>query len=590
MKPYLLLLLFLLCIQSSFSQYYLRGELKDDQGQGLFNIRITLVSKGSYPYFTGNGGGFGIPSNLKIDTIIFAAPGFDTLKSAVNTSDYQTFTLKYSKPSINPNKLHLSSYTKGMSRELVETVIGDGETYSSTLENEFIPTEKYSETGFAVHVDRASYSNIRRFISSKEKPPVDAVRIEEMLNYFNFRTKQVTENKKTFTVNTNLTSCPWNPDGQLLYINLLAKKIDLDKTPPANFVFLIDVSGSMEPANRLPLLKSAFKLLVENLRDKDLVSIVTYGEQVTFLLEPTHGDNKQKIIEAIEGLTPYGSTPGASAIQTAYAIARNNFIPNGNNRVILATDGDFNVGQKSEKELENMIEIESKSGIYLTCLGVGMGNYKDSKLEALAKRGNGNFAYIDSETEAEKVLVEEFAQTLYTVANDVYLNVKFNPEIVKEYRLIGFDNKKSAVADKNIELDGGDIGSGHSILAAFEIIPVDITPGSIKSAQANVATLELAYKLPGQSERKKDEFVAEQNYMSFEKCDSCLRFASSVIMFGSLLKQSDYSRDFTWDDLQLLAVSSANPKNLLQAEFVDLVGKAKKLYPNSRRRKSVVLK
>lgn len=580
----LIVLSFLISTTEIYSQYYLRGELKDDKGQGLSNIRITLVSKGTYPYFTGGGGGFGIPSNLKIDTIIFAAPGFDTLKSAVNTSEYQTFTLKYSRPSINPNNVHLASYTKGMSRELLETVIGDGETYSSTLENEFITANKYPETGFALHIDRASYSNIRRFIKEKEKPPVDAVRIEEMLNYFNFRTQSEVEKNKTFAVNTSLTSCPWNTQSQLFYINLLAKKIDLNKTPPANFVFLIDVSGSMEPPNRLPLLKSAFKLLVENLRSNDVVSIVTYGEQVAVLLEPTKGSNKQTIIEAIEGLTPNGSTPGASAIQTAYAIARNTFLPKGNNRVILATDGDFNVGQNSEKELEGLIERESKSGIYLTCLGVGMGNYKDSKLEALAKTGNGNFAYIDNETEAEKVLVEEFAQTLYTVANDVYLNVKFNPQVVKEYRLIGFDNKKSAVADKNIELNGGDIGSGHSILAAFEIIPVD------KASQSeNVATLELAYKNPGISERIKETYAASQNFTSFEKCDSCFRFASAVIMFGTLLKQSDYANDFTWDDLQLLASASANPKSLLQMEFVDLVIKSKKLYPNTRRKKSMVV-
>ncbi len=589
MKRYLFLPCLLLLSNGIYSQYYLRGELKDDQGQGLSNIRISLVSKGTYPYFTGSGGGFGIPSNLKIDTIIFIAPGFDTLKSAVVTSDYQTFTLKYSRPSINPNNLHLASYTKGISREVVETVIGDGETYSSTLENNFIFSEKYPETGFALHVDRASYSNTRRFIKEKEKPPVDAVRIEEMLNYFNFRIQKDVENKKTFAVKTNITSCPWKQQGQLFYINLLAKKIDLNKTPPANFVFLIDVSGSMEPANRLPLLKSAFKLLVENLRSNDVVSIVTYGEQVSILLESTKGSNKQIIIEAIEGLTPNGSTPGASAIQTAYAIARNTFLPNGNNRVILATDGDFNVGQNSEKELETLIERESKSGIYLTCLGVGMGNYKDSKLEALAKTGNGNFAYIDNETEAEKVLVEEFAQTLYTVANDVYLNVKFNPEIVKEYRLIGFDNKKTAVADKNIELNGGDIGSGHSILAAFEIIPTDNALEVEMNSNAKVAILELAYKVPGQSERIKEIFSADQNYLSLEKCDSSLRFASSVIMFGTLLKQSDYSRDFTWDDLLVLSAASANQKSLLQMEFVDLVVKAKKLYPNSRRKKSMAL-
>ncbi len=574
-------------IHSSSAQYYLRGELKDEQGQPLSNIRIMLVSKGTYPYFTGSTGGFGLPTNLKIDTIVFMAPGFDTLKSAVITSQFNSFTMKYSKPSYNPNTVQLASYTKGMSRQINEGVVGDGETYSSTVENGFINTGKYPETGFALHVDRASYSNIRRFINEKERPPVDAVRIEEMMNYFNFRTKQEVQPNKTFAVNTNLTSCPWNEEGQLLFINLLAKKINLDKTPPSNFVFLIDVSGSMEPANRLPLLKSAFKLLVENLRAKDVISIVIYGDKVSVELEPTHGNEKQKIIEAIEGLTPDGSTPGASAIRTAYSLARNTFINGGNNRVIIATDGDFNVGESSEKALEVLIEQESKSGIYLTCLGVGMGNYKDSKLEALAKKGNGNFAYLDSEEEAEKVLVEEFAQTLYMVANDVYLSVNFDPKYVKEYRLIGFDNKKSAFADEKIDLKGGNIGSGHSILAAFEIIPQ--SSGISKVENAPVAKLELSYKLPSNDEKQKEQFVAAQNYQDLNRCDSCLRFASSVIMFGTFLKESAYSREFSWEDLASLASLSASKNSLLQMQFVDLVSKAKKLYPNIRRRKIIAL-
>lgn len=586
-KLLLFFVIFAFSIQISFSQYYLRGELKDEQGQPLSNIRIMLVSKGSYPYYTGSSGGFGLPTNLKVDTIVFMAPGFDTLKSAVLATQFNAFTMKYSKPSYNPNTVQLASYTKGMSREVNEGVVGDGETYSSTVENGFVNAGKYPETGFALHVDRASYSNIRRFINEKKRPPVDAVRIEEMMNYFNFRTKQEVQPGKTFAVNTNLTSCPWNPDGQLLFINLLAKKINLEKTPPSNFVFLIDVSGSMEPANRLPLLKSAFKLLVENLRAKDVISIVIYGDRVSVELEPTHGNEKQKIIEAIEGLTPDGSTPGASAIRTAYSLARNTFINGGNNRVIIATDGDFNVGETSEKALEALIEQESKSGIYLTCLGVGMGNYKDSKLEALAKKGNGNFAYIDSEEEAEKILVEEFAQTLYTVANDVYLNVNFDPRYVKEYRLIGFDNKKSAVADKKIDLIGGNIGSGHSILAAFEIIPQNIAETKLESEP--LANLELTYKLPSKDEKQKKQFIASQNYQDLDRCDSCLRFASSVIMFGTFLKESAYSREFSWDDLASLAAISASKESLLQMQFVDLVSKAKKLYPNIRKRKIISL-
>lgn len=585
MKPYLILVVLLLVPVCVLGQYYLRGEVKSEKGEGLQNVRITVFSKGTFPYYSGASGAFGIPSNLKVDTITFYAEGYDTLKTAVVTSQFQSIILKLNHQQTQANSLHLSSFTKNLRFEIKEQDDDNGETYSSTIENQFVNTQKFPETGFALHVDRASYSNIRRFLTTKEKPPADAVRIEEMLNYFNFKTKSFDNAQKTFLFNTNLTSCPWNTGNQLLFINLQAKKINLDKTPPANLVFLIDVSGSMDMANRLSLLKSAFKLLVENLRSIDLVSIVTYGDKVTELLSATSGDRKQEIIETLEGLTPSGFTPGASAIRTAYNAARNNFIPNGNNRVILATDGDFNVGQTSDKELENIIIQESKTGIYLTCLGVGMGNYKDSKLETLAKSGNGNFFYLDNEKEAEKVLVEEFAQTLYNVANNVYLNVKFNPQKVKEYRLIGFDNKKSAVADANVKIEGGEIGSGHSILAAFELIPEDTSVTPAFANDQTVATLQVSYSLPADNQNMlKDQYNAPSNFVPIDKSDSSLRFAASVIMFGSLLKQSQYANNFTWEDLYNLASSSANPQNLLQIEFLELVNRAKKIYPGKKRK------
>jgi len=478
--------------------------------------------------------------------------------------------------------LHLSSLTKNLHTEANEYTTDDGESYSSTIENPFTDTKNYPETAFSLHVDRASYSNIRRFLKSKKKPPADAVRIEEMVNYFNVRSKPGINLQKTFLFSSNLTSCPWNTKNQLLFINLQARKINLDKTPSANLVFLIDVSGSMDEDNRLPLLKSAFRLLVENLRSKDFVSIVTYGDKVTVVLQPTHGDNKQQIIEAIEGLTPAGATAGASAIRTAYRVARDNFIAHGNNRVILATDGDFNIGQTSEKDLENIISQERNTGIYLTCLGVGIGNYKDSKLEALANKGNGNFAYLDNEKEAEKVLVEEFAQTLYSVADNVYLNVKFDPDMVKEYRLIGFDNKKNAISDKNTILEGGEIGSGHSLSAAFEISPVS-SQSNIHTARA-IASAELSYIIPGNTQPARKHFSIPQNYIALEKSDSCLRFASSVIMFGMMLKQSQFSKEISWDQVNSLASASADKKNRLQTEFIDLIAKAKKLYPVRKKR------
>lgn len=580
---FLLIIACLLFSSLAFSQYYLRGELKDDQGQGLASAQILLSSKPNYPYYTGNSGAFGIPVSTKTDTITFILDGYDTLKTPVVTTVYGNFTLKISPARTTARNLHLSSITKNLRPDAGEATTEDGESYSSTIENPFVDTKTYPETGFALHVNRASYSNIRRFLKLKKKPPADAVRIEEMINYFNLKTKPINNGQKTFTFNTTLTSCPWNSQNQLLFINLQARKINLDKTPSANLVFLIDVSGSMDEDNRLPLIKSAFKLLVENLRSQDVVSIVTYGDEVTVLLDPTHGDNKQQILDAIEGLTPSGATAGASAIRTAYRVARNNFIKNGNNRIILATDGDFNIGQTSDKDLEDIISRESKSGIYLTCLGVGIGNYKDSKLEALANKGNGNFAYLDNEKEAEKVLVEEFAQTLYSVADNVRLNIRFNSDVVKEYRLIGFDNKKSAIADTATTLEGGEIGSGHSLLAAFEVNPT--IHEKILNEHSLIGTAELSYTAPLENVTIKEKFGIPQKFVAFEKADSSLQFATAVIMFGTFLKQSSLSRQFVWNDIYSLASDISDRKNRLQMEFVDLVAKAKKMYPQEKRRK-----
>ena len=566
----------------------MRGEVRDEQGHALPGVKITLSSKGTFPYYTGSAGAFGIPTSLKVDTITFLIEGYETLTTAVNTNQYRIFTLKMSSFKLNSAPLRLASLTKNLASEKTHPAFEAGESYSSTIENQFINTSNYTETGFAIHVDRASYSNVRRLLNNKSKPPVDAVRIEEMLNYFNFRSKHIDDQKETFTLNSHITSCPWNKESQLLFINLQAKKINLDRTPPANLVFLIDVSGSMDMKNKLPLLQSAFKLLVENLRDIDTVSIVTYGTNVTVVLQPTSGKDKQNIIEAIEGLTPAGSTPGASAIYIAYKLARNSFIKNGNNRIILATDGDFNVGQNTEKELEELIAQQGKSGIYLTCLGVGMGNYKDSNLETLAKKGNGNFAYLDCEKEAEKVLVEEFAQTLYAVANNVYLTVKFDPELIKSYRLIGFDNKEKVIADSSSQLEGGEVGSGHSLLSVFEIVPAASDTAFTNTGQT-VANLQLSYKIAGEEDPLTEEFNVLNNYEPLYKSDSCLRFATSVVMFGTLLKQSKFTKDVSWEEVQQLALASADKKNLLQMEFVQLVEKARKLYPARNRKKGNLL-
>jgi Ca-activated chloride channel family protein len=327
--------------------------------------------------------------------------------------------------------------------------------------------------------------------------------------------------------------------------------------------------------------------MINNLRPKDTVSIVVYGSTVGVWLQPTSGANKEKISKAVEDLYPGGSTPGASGIQAAYALAKSQFIKGGNNRVILATDGDFNVGQANEDELENMITQHPQSGIYLTCLGVGMGNYKDSKLEILAKKGNGNFAYLDNEKEAEKVLVKEITQTLYTVADDAYLSVTFNPRLVKEYRLIGFDNKLKAVADSLSELEGGEVGSGHTLMAVFEVTP---TYANISAAEnpgrEPLARAVVNYRCPKDSTKRLSAFNVPFLFTEFNEMPACHRFAAAVIEFALLLKNSPYIKAVSWTDAIILANESYNTSDSVQKEFITIVEKARKIYGKARKRKA----
>jgi Ca-activated chloride channel family protein len=343
----------------------------------------------------------------------------------------------------------------------------------------------------------------------------------------------------------------------------------------------------MDMPNRLPLLKSAFTLLVNNLRDKDTISIVVYGSTIGVWLQPTSGKEKEKIRKSIEELYPGGSTPGESGIRSAYNLAKSQFIKGGNNRVILATDGDFNVGQTSDDELEKLITLHQQSGIYLTCLGVGMGNYKDSKLEVLAKKGNGNFAYLDNEREAEKVLVKELTQTLYSVADNAFLNIDFNADLVKQYRLIGFDNKWKALVDSVSELDGGEVGSGHSVIALFEIEPVFAT-GQPVTNMANLAKINVRYKLPNDTLQRYTTYRCPYNVTSFASLPPTYRFASSVAMFAALLKDSKYAQKYGWNEVIKLATESEDPQDAVQKEFIEIVEKAKKVYGRERKRRKII--
>jgi Ca-activated chloride channel homolog len=572
-------LLFLLAVFSTNAQSYLRGEVRDEKNNTLSNARIILHSTG-YTYYSGSAGSFGIMIPGKSDSLTISLNGYQTISLTVDAKTYQILRLRTISSTTSVQTNRLMSLTRDLQLADRENWIASGESYSSLLENEFVKTEKYPETGFAVRIDKASYSNIRRFLNMGTKVPHDAVRVEELMNYFNFGyTSPV--NGQVFGFNSVLSDCPWNPSDRLLFVQLCARKLDSALIPPGNLVFLIDVSGSMDMPNRLPLLKSAFKLLVDNLRAKDTISIVVYGSTVGVLLPPTSGAEKLRIREAIEDLNPGGATPGASGIMSAYSLATHQFIKGGNNRVILATDGDFNIGQSSDEQLEEMIIAHQNSGIYLTCLGVGMGNYKDSKLEILAKKGNGNFSYLDNEAEAEKVLVKELTQTLYTVADDASLSIKFNENLVKEYRLIGYDNKVKALTDSTMEVEGGEVGSGHSMMAIFEIVPAD----RMRQTPEAIAGVNIHYRLPADSIIKTIGFTAPNNYTPLSGLLPCYRFATSIAMFGALLKESPYQGRATWSSMEGIANESADPNDAMQKEFLVIVEKARKIYARAKRRK-----
>lgn len=578
---------FLLSVSAFAQQYYIRGEVKDESGNPLQNVKILQYTTG-YVYKSGNEGVFGIISRQQVDTFSFSLYGYHSEQVLLNSDNFITVKLKKESSSgLNVHHERLASLTKNLKKEEQKSWFTGDETYASTIENRFVNTQKFPSTGMSLNIDRASYSNIRRFITLNSLVPPDAVRIEEMLNYFNLNYNEPRD-KDIFNIKTTLSTCPWNPDNQLFYINLCSKKLNLDTLPSSHLVFLIDVSGSMDMPNRLPLLKSAFRLLVNNLREKDSVSIVVYGGTVGVMLNTTSGCEKETILKAIDELTPGGSTPGESGIKLAYSVARNHFIKGGNNRVILATDGDFNVGLKTEEELDTLISKQRESGVYLTCLGVGMGNYKDSKIQMLAKKGNGNFAYLDNFKEAEKVLLSEFTQTLYAVADNVYMNVEFNPDYVDEYRLIGFDNKIEALKDSMSMIDGGEIGSAHSMVAMFEITPTHINIDAIKNnvTSGRFADIRLKYQPPNDTLHCQYNYSSEFNYFPFEEIDKSYRFSAAVAMFGSLLRESPVTKNIGWNDILLLAETSFDKEDPLQKEFIALVEQAKTLYTKGKKKKN----
>ncbi len=461
------------------------------------------------------------------------------------------------------------------------------ESYKKTEENTFVDSMQRPLSTFSIDVDTASYSNMRRFLMERTQPPQDAIRVEELINYFPYNYPKP-DNNDPFSINTEFSICPWNKAHNLVLIGLKGREIEDNKLPPSNLVFLIDVSGSMDNPDKLPLLLKSFKLLSNELKENDRISIVVYAGSAGLVLPPTSGNKKDTIYNALNKLQAGGSTAGGQGIRLAYRIAEQNFIEDGNNRVILATDGDFNVGQSSDADMERLIEKKRNKGVFLTVLGFGMGNYKDSKMEILADKGNGNYFYIDSLMEANKVLVNDLRKTMFTIAKDVKIQVEFNPAKIKSYKLIGYENRSLKKEDfANDKKDAGEIGSGHTVTALYEIVlrkkgeelkdenGLKYQKKQIKSEALNsheMMTVKLRHKKPDENKSSLISRVINQNITTLDETSNNFRFASSVAEFGLLLRNSKYKKNASFSSVLNRAKNAMGTDKFgYRKEFLKLV-------------------
>ncbi|MFC0773160.1 vWA domain-containing protein [Terrimonas alba] len=627
------------------------GKITDDQGNAIASASI-LIKGTKQAALSAQDGTYQISTTNKNDVLVFSAVGYQsqeiniggrttinvalitsaaTLQEVVVTgySTQKKMSLTASTTTVNPSAIYgsrvpvdnslqgrvagvqvnspgsnkairirgNSSFKKENRQGYHDPVAEDFNTegYDYITENAFLKSADNPLSTFSIDVDAASYSNVRRFLNLGQLPPAGAVRIEEMINYFHYDYPQPKEGDP-FSINTEISDAPWNKEHKLVLIGLQGKKIPTGNLPASNLVFLIDVSGSMNMPNKLPLVKASMKMLVEQLREKDRVSIVVYAGAAGLVLQPTSGDQKTTIKDAIDNLEAGGSTAGGAGIRLAYKTAKDFFEKGGNNRVILCTDGDFNVGESSDDAMERLIEEERKSGVFLTVLGYGMGNYKDSKMQKLADKGNGNHAYIDRISEAKKVLVNEFGGTLFTIAKDVKLQIEFNPAKVQGYRLIGYENRLLAKEDFNDDKkDAGELGSGHRVTALYEIIPAGIKTNFLKdvdplkyqkgdgdtrkASHANeLITVKFRYKAPDGDISKLIEHAVKDHQLSIANTSDNFRFAASVAEFGMLLRSSIFKSQASYDNvINLAKKAKGNDEEGYRSEFIRLVESAQLL-------------
>ena len=545
------------------AQYYFTGEVKDPHGDKLQNGLIVVQSSQAV-YRTGAYGEFQIRSTRQEDSLLLVFEGYKPFSTVISAQSSLSVVLEKADPPVLAR------------REKIKSV------YKST------------SVSFAGPVNAASYPMVRKFLNMGERVPPEAVQVEEILNYFDRAPQKAPEKdpqtdpekEKTFDCVSDLLTCPWNPQHDLLLLHVQAPRINVSDAPPCNFVFLIDASGSMDLPNKMALVKAGIRLLIQHLRDVDTVSVVTFGARVRPLLQGVPGSAKGPILRAIEAIEPDGPTPGEDGIHLAYAIAARQFIPGGKNRVILVTDGDINSGTNGQRELEEWVEQQSREGISLSCMGLGLGNVEGSQLAVLAQKGLGDFAAVTDEPGAEKLLFRQLSPSGCTVADHICISATFNPALVKSYRLIGYENRGINPKDSSLALEGGPMGSGQSILALFELMPsVDSSataasgPAATEmAADAAIANIELHYCIPEQKEVEVVRARCPDHLMPFERAGNSLQRAVCIALFGMKLGESKDAAQLSWATLEKMAKKCFAASDAMDREYVDLVDKAKKIY------------
>lgn len=609
------ILLVVLCNAGIVSAEMLRGKIVDENKIAMAGVSVR-VEGSKVGVISGGDGRYAIEVEQKDAVLVFAFIGYEIQREKVGGRKIIDVQLKPNNMKIEelvvagvasspspPPPPPVRCYDMMSEYEDMECEIYAGkecisisydpafnESYAKMEENSFRHVKHHPLSTFSIDVDGASYSNVRRFINQGSLPPPASVRTEEMINYFSYDYPQPQGNHP-FSIYTELSTCPWNEEHLLLHVGLQGKKLAVDELPPSNIVFLLDVSGSMSDHNKLPLVKSSLALLADNLREEDKVSIVVYAGSSGLVLPATSGMHKHKILEALNSLHAGGSTAGGAGLKLAYKVARENFVKGGNNRIILATDGDFNVGLSSNDAMESLIEKEREGGIAISVLGFGMGNYQDDKMEIIANKGNGNYAYIDNLLEAQKVLVNEFGATFFTIAKDVKFQLEFNPAHVQEYRLIGYENRMLNAQDfADDKKDAGEMGAGHTVTALYEIVPATaagvsnellyqtINLSEKAKRSKDLITLKLRYKDPQGSSSKLIEQAVKNIPLQPLQTSTNFRFSAAVAQFAMLLRNSEHKGSTTWKSTaQMAKAARGSDEQGYRAEMIRLIESAASL-------------